>query len=127
MEPIPEKTFRFLEQNIDSVDQLELLRLLATDRDKEWSCATLAQAAQTHPHTIARHLEILERRGLVGVVRQPDVTYRYGVRSPAVDSELTFLLRLYNERPVSIIRLIYTRNQSTWCRFAEALRLRKED
>ena len=109
MEPFPENIARFIEANIDSVDQLEILRFLATDRAKEWTPAALARAMQTPPQTIAAHVDILERRGLLVTVRGPNLSCRYSARTPQLEGEVTDLLRHYNQRPVTMIRMIYDR------------------
>ena len=66
MTPFPEDMARFIETNIDSVDQLEILRILAADPQKEWGSATMGREAQIQPQTITLHLDVLD--GLVLLV-----------------------------------------------------------
>ncbi len=127
MEPLPDEVARFIEQNIESVDQLEILRILAVNREKEWSSAALAREVQTQPQTIGLQLDALESRGLLTVVRGPSLTYRHGPHTPELDKKVSQLLGLYNERPVTMIRLVAARAANAALKtFAEAFRLRKE-
>ncbi len=127
VEPLPLDTARFIEANIDSVDQLEILRILAADPDKEWTGADLARAAQTPAHAITTHLDTLERRGLLTVARGAALSCRYGARTPELECEVRRLLRLYDERPVTLIRMVYARASGTLKSFSDAFRIRKED
>ncbi len=106
---ISEEIARFIETNIESVDQLEILRLLVGDPEKEWNTEALACEAQIPPRTIRLHLDALERRGFLSVVRGPVLSSRYCPRTATLGDDVHKLLQLYNERPVTIIRLIYAR------------------
>ncbi len=127
MEPFPDEIERFIEDHIELVDQLEILRILAADRGKEWSSAALAQEVQVQPQTILLHLHALETRGLLAVVSAPGPFYKYGPRTPELEGKVSRLLSLYNERPVTMIRMVYARaNHAALKTFADAFRLRKE-
>ncbi len=126
MEPLPEATARFLKANIDSVEQLEVLRALAADRNRVWDCRALAGEVQARPQAVARHLDALERRGLITVARGPIPTYRYGANTPELEDAVSRLLQLYNERPVTLIRLVYEHAGGGHKTLADALLLRKE-
>ncbi len=127
MEQFPDEITRFIEAHIESVDQLEILRILALDRDKEWSSTALAQEAQIQPAMIAVLLQALESRGLLTVVRGPSLFYRYGPHTPDLEEKMSCLLDLYNHRPVTMIRVVAARaKQSALKTFADAFRLRKE-
>lgn len=117
---------RFLVANIESVVQLEILRVLAGEREKEWVAADLAPAVQAQPQTTARDLAALERRGLVTAAPPPGLRYRYGPRDPELGEKVRRLLQLYNERPVTMIRMIYALADTTFTRLADALRTRHE-
>jgi DNA-binding MarR family transcriptional regulator len=128
VEPLPEEVKKFMEANIDSVDQLEILRVLGEDPHKEWSAPDLAREVQTQPDTIDAHLAALRSRGLlITETRQADLLCRYGPDSPEREAILTRLLQVYRERPVSMIKLVYARARDPLKTFAEAFRLKKEE
>lgn len=127
VQPLPDEVKRFLEENIDSVDQLEILRVLGEDPHKEWSFPDLARETQTPPEAIAAHLSVLQSRGLLLTHTRDTVLFcRYGPTSPERASVVERLLQVYRERPVSMIKLVYARAKDPLKTFAEAFRLKKE-
>jgi DNA-binding IclR family transcriptional regulator len=126
LEPFPDEVARFIEANIDSVDQLAILRLLAEDPAGEWPIPALARAVQAPPQAVVAQAEALERRGLLSASRGPETCYRYGPHTPELQDGLKRLLRLYNERPVTMIRMVSARAQIALKDFADAFRLRKD-
>jgi predicted ArsR family transcriptional regulator len=126
VEPFPEDVTRFLETNIGSVDELEVLRVLSGDRGVEFDATVLAKGVQVPAEAISAHLDALERRGLLTVIRGPGVAYRHGAHTPELEAALGRLLQMYNERPVTMIRMVYARANSALKTFADAFRLRKE-
>lgn len=127
MQPLPDEVKRFLETNIDSVDQLEILRVLGEDPQKEWSAKELAREAQTPPQSIAAHLEALRSRGLLlAPVRESNLFCRFGPATPELLNEVQRLLQVYRERPVTMIKLVSARAKDALQTFADAFRLKKE-
>ncbi len=106
----PNQIIQFLEANIESVEQLEILRILSTNRGREWHVAELALPVQSPPQTVARHLTALEARGLLTLRHGGELACCHGPRTPQLADMLNHLLQFYNERPVSTIRMIYARS-----------------
>ncbi|MEX0586192.1 MAG: hypothetical protein WD176_06090 [Pirellulales bacterium] len=80
MDPIPGNIVRFMQANIESLEQLELLRVLSEQPDREWEMEPLGREAQAGPQ-VAAHLIALSARGLVTVVTTGGKTsYRHGGR-----------------------------------------------
>jgi DNA-binding MarR family transcriptional regulator len=128
VQPLLEEVKRFLEANIESVDQLEILRLLGEDPHKEWQAEELAREAQTTPAAIAMHLAALHTRGLLGTRTQEIHLFcRYGPATPELAEKVERLLQVYRERPVTMIKLVYARSKDMLKTFAEAFRLKRED
>lgn len=127
VEPIPEEVKRFLEANIDSVDQLEILRVLGEDREREWAAADLARAVQTQPQAIGPHLAALKGRKLLTTqTRGTDLLCRYGPGTPELEALTDRLLQVYRERPVTMINIVYARAREVLKTFADAFRFKKE-
>jgi hypothetical protein len=126
VEPFPEEIRRFLDGNIESIDQLEILRLLGEDPGREWTAAELAVAVQIEPAAVAAHLAAMRGRGLLAAeARGIDLVARHGP-APAVGELVGRLLQHYKERPVSMIKLVYERAKDPLRNFADAFRFRKE-
>ncbi len=123
MDPIPASVERFLHANIDSVDQLEILRLLASDPQRLFAAAELAHERQITPQDIERHLTMLDSRGLITITAQQPLACKHGARTPEIQREVELLARTYLERPVSLIRMLYEHEKQLRL-FAEAFRLK---
>jgi hypothetical protein len=127
MEPIPQDVVAFLDANVESFEQLELLRILGQSPDREWQLAELAHEVQTDLQTAARHAAALGGRGLLTqVTRGAETAFRYGCEKPALERQLRGMLTAYNERPVSMIKLVYAQASNPLRAFSDAFRVRKE-
>ncbi len=96
----------FVKTNIDSIDQLEALRILGNDPTP----ADLAKELQIDVTAMVAHLAIAESRGLVASHPHPDgASFQFAARTPEIATFVQALLRLYEQRPVSLIRFVYER------------------
>jgi hypothetical protein len=126
-EPFPADIDRFLDANIESVDQLEILRVLGEESDREWSFRELAGALHTGEEGLARNVWALQKRGLLTAERRdPGVVCRYGPNSADLEIRVQRLLQQYRARPVSMIRAVYERAADPLRKFSDAFRLRGE-
>jgi DNA-binding MarR family transcriptional regulator len=124
----PEHFVRFIDANIESIDQLEILRVLGEDVEKTWAADKLAVECQIKPSNIAANLAALEKRGLLRTqLQESSLVARFVQTTPEMETALRQLLQFYQERPVTLIKLIYARANDRLNSFAEAFRLRKED
>ena len=126
MDPLPEDVQQFLQSHIDSIEQLELLRVLGEHPAREWSDAELVGSVQVAGDTLEAHLAALHTRGMLSRIRRDDKYYwKYGAASADLEAKVRRLLELYGQRPVSMIRLVYQRPASALRVFSDAFRLRK--
>lgn len=104
--PIPEYLLRFLDANVDSIEQLEILRLVAESPARQWTTQELVAQAQAP----AAAITALERRGLLlSQAVGSDVVYCAAPLEQGTARVLAELLQLYNERPVTLIKHLYSR------------------
>lgn len=121
---IPSDLLHFLDAHVDSVEQLEILRLVGERPDRPWAALELATAAQATAASIAA----LEQRGFLKTESvNSTILCGFAPMPPEMENLLGRLLRLYRERPVTLIRLLYSRDRSGLKAFAEAFRLKKEN
>jgi DNA-binding MarR family transcriptional regulator len=126
-DPIADDLSRFLDANVESMEQLEILRILGEAPETQWSVSELVRAAQIQPSAIAAQLAALEQRGLLKTqVLESHLHCKYAPRTPEIGQLLERLLQFYKERPVTLIRLVYARANDKLKAFAESFRLRKE-
>lgn len=127
LDAFPEEVKRFLDEHIESIDQLEILRVLSEDPQRAWSTGDLAKAVQAPSSTVATQVAALLARGLVVTAAQgTTILFRHGQLTPQLTTELDHALQLYRERPVTMIRMVYARANERLKAFADAFKLRKE-
>jgi DNA-binding MarR family transcriptional regulator len=114
----------FLQASVTSVDSAELLLALWHDRETPLSPAALAArlgpGASLSPAETERHINHLQQRGLVR--REPDGRARY-VSAPEHEGQVQRLARLYNERPVTLFRVIHALRDDKIKTLADAFRI----
>ena len=113
--------------HLDSMEQAEVLLLLRKHAGRSWTPEAAAGELRIDPGSVAQRLGRLEAGGLAA--REPGGGYRYAPRTAALGSAVDELAAAYNERPVTLVRLIYSRPQapSAIQSFADAFRIRKPD
>jgi len=127
-DPLSDDVRRFLDENVESLEQLEILRVLAEDPGREWAATELAGAIQAEPATAAKHLAALGGRGLITqTTAGAESAGRHGARTPELAAKVEALLSAYRQRPVTMIKLVYERANERLRAFSDAFRLRKED
>jgi DNA-binding IclR family transcriptional regulator len=120
---LPEDVHRFLYQNIDSVEQLEVLLLLWRTLDRGWTADEVATAVYSHPSSVLRRLAILLGQGLLRE-REPGC-YQYAPRTADLHDTVTRLDHMYRERRVAVITLIASKPIENVRAFSDAFRIRR--
>jgi DNA-binding MarR family transcriptional regulator len=125
--PISDEILQFIDANVESIEQLEILRILGEDEARSWRTAELAHATQVQPAALAKHLSALEQRGLVRLQQsEAETVSQLSPRTKSVAESLQKLLRAYREHPVTVIRCVYYRADDRLRAFSDAFRFRKE-
>lgn len=123
MESLPEDIQCFMDQHIDSIEQLEILRVLGQRPAEDWSATTLSREVQIKADAIAQHLQTLQSRGLLSsAVCDQEVRWGYAPRTPELDDGVRRLLQCYRERPVTMIRMVYAKAHEVLRTLADAFR-----
>ena len=116
-----EPFFRFLQSNIASVDAAEVLLLLYRNNERDWSPGeVLARLGPVLSEAEVR--KILDDFRAKGLLSEG---YRYLPSSAELAAHVTTLATAYEERPVTLFRLIYALRQTGLQALAEAFRLRR--
>ena len=122
----PEELRAFIRDNIPDVDAAELLLRLAGNPERRYDVPTLL--SDLRPTAISeaaarKHLTAFQERGLVAAP-QPD-TYHYSPANPELAAAVHALTRVYNARPVTMVRMIYALRDEKIRSFADAFRIKK--
>jgi len=121
---LPEDVYRFLYQNIDSVEQLEVLLLLRRLPDRGWTAEEVARELYSHPTSILHRMTSLAGRGLLRELEP--ACYQYAPRSTELHDTVTRVAEIYRERRVAVITLIASKPIENVRAFSDAFRLRRK-
>lgn len=111
-----------IQRRLATMDHVELLMVLRADRTASLSRAQLVSQVRKPEQLVELCLRALVDGGLVAQLS--DGTYRYAAQAE-VDRTAEAVIKLYNERPVTLVRLLYER-PSAVSTFADAFKLRKD-
>jgi hypothetical protein len=121
---IPQDVREMIQRHLATMDHVELLMVLRAGREESFSVATLAEQIRKPEELVQLCLEALAGAGLAAEIS--DGTYRYAAREAMLDATAEAVVRLYNERPVTLVRLLYERPPTAVNTFADAFKLRKD-
>jgi hypothetical protein len=118
----------FIQKTIPAVDAAEILLVLYEQPDAWWHPGEVARklqpAASISDAEAARYLEIFHTRGLLAM--DLDRGYQYRPASEILAAHVRTLAQAYNERPVTLIRMIYALRDLKIQSFADAFKLRRK-
>jgi hypothetical protein len=118
---------RFIQTTVPSVTSAEVLLHLFARPAQWWDPREIpsglpAGVVASEPG-LGTGLELLRERGLIEVGAEGRIRYR--PESDALDTMVRTLARAYNERPVTLIHMIYALRDSKIRSFADAFKFRK--
>jgi hypothetical protein len=98
----------FLRDNVSSYEALETLFLLARNAGRAWSAAEVAAELNVTLESIGEALaQLVGVGGLVEVTRpSTSLLYRYAPSDDSRAQQVTQLLRAYDERRLSVVRMM---------------------
>jgi len=118
---------RFLQATVPSVEAAELLLLLAKQPETRWEARQAVEALKKSvtisEAEAARFFELFQARSVV--TGGPDKRFQYRAATRELEEHVAMLARAYNERPVTLIRVIYGLRDAKIQSFADAFRLKK--
>ena len=110
------------------MDAAELLLALAREPGRWWLPAELAAglrpATSLSDADAARYLEQFQAAGLVAL--GPDGRLQYRPANETLDGHMRMLAQAYNERPVTLFRVIYALRDVKIRSFADAFKLKRK-
>ncbi|UJR81700.1 ArsR family transcriptional regulator [Sandaracinus amylolyticus] len=121
---IPDDVFRFLVEHIVSVEQLEILLLLRAQAGRDWNAEEVAKELRVAAISAGNRLTDLAARGLLSEVSPG--RFRYAPGDPAMQAAVEGLAKVYPERRVSVIEIIFSKPNDVIRTFADAFKLRRD-
>lgn len=113
-----------IQRHLATMDHVELLMILRGGREGSFTLPQLAEKMRKPAPMVGQCLESLTSGGLAAQLT--DGTYRYAAREETLDRTAEAVVKLYNERPVTLVRLLYERPPSAVNTFADAFKIRKQ-
>ena len=121
---IPPEVQRFIAENIDAAEQLDILLLLYRHSDRTFTALEVSQAVFTVASAATLRLEGLVARGLLASNGTADPEYRYQPASEELARRADQLAAVYQANRVGVIQLLFARPPDPLQTFADAFRLK---
>ena len=115
---------QFILKHIDSVDHLRALLLLRSEPSRAWSVMEVGARLYLQPKRADGVMESLRGAGLLH--KDKEGGFHFKPSRPELTRVVEELAALDAERPVTLIKLIYSR-PDTLEAFADAFKLRRDD
>jgi hypothetical protein len=122
---IPAHVLRFIEENIDTVPQLETLLMMSEAADRDWLLADVAAHNYIPEQHALETLNALSRRGLVSV-EEPLPRFRFAPASDQVRALVAEVARCYRRNLSRIATLIHSKPSASIKEFARAFDMKKD-
>jgi Mn-dependent DtxR family transcriptional regulator len=120
---LSEETLRFLDQQIESLDHLEVLLLLVKEEARALEPLEVGSALGISPVRAARTLEELHGRGLI---KREARAFRFGPTRARDAEAARRLASTYREERLAVIHAVSERALRRLRKFADAFRLRRD-
>ena len=123
---LPSDVVQFVNDTIDSIEQLELLVMLIESSDRWWDAVSAGHALGVNPGAMRRDLERLATRNLLAVNLGNDVSYRFEPGSPSLRTTGEAFAAAFRRNPRALFRLAAQREKRAIRDFADAFRIRRK-
>jgi hypothetical protein len=117
---------KFIAEDIQSLEQVEILLLLSGSPDRWWSGRAVYEVVKSNPGSVDARLEELAERGIVQRQKQVETEYRFSPPDEKIWKVVNELRDAYKERPVKVVQAIYSKPPDAVQEFARAFRVRKD-
>lgn len=122
MADISEPLYRFVREHVTTVAALDVLLLLHANAGRDWTAQEIALQLRGSDTAITDYLAYFVRTGLL---QRSDAKYRFNAENPAAPL-VTQLAAVYDERPVTLVNLIYAGRKEALRLLADAFKLKKD-
>ncbi|HEX7155148.1 MAG TPA: hypothetical protein VF618_27005 [Thermoanaerobaculia bacterium] len=116
---------QFVRDRLASIDQIEIVMLLASDPSRAWTAPQIAQQLGTAPEPAAMRLFLLASNGLLALDPTGVPKYRFQPMDAATGALVTQLTALYPDRKDAVADIISGSSRDPVRSFADAFKLKK--
>ena len=119
-----EQVIAFIQAHIKSVWALELLILLAADRNRVWTADDLVRYMRSSAAAVEEAIRNLDAAAVLEKTAEGGL--RFAPPSPDLDQLIVGAQNLYATKPATVVRAIMTAQEDRLRIFADAFKFRKE-
>lgn len=123
---VPDDVQRLIDEHITSVEQLEILLLLAARPDVAWTPKQVSEEIRTSTSSAVSRLQDLRSHGFLVAVGRGGDAFQFQPGSDATRTAVEHLATLYRERRFTIIDRIFAKPIDRLRVYADAFRFRKD-
>ena len=118
---------RFIAEEIQTLEQLEILLLLSGNPHKWWSAKGVYDVVKSSLPSVEARLNVMTERGLLRKEVETETRYQFAPTDEAIWGLVSELREAYKERSVKVVQAIYSAKAPDGIQeFARAFRVRKE-
>ncbi len=121
---LPAPVQQFIRQHVSSIEQLEVLQLLAGSPGSQWTAPAVFKAVLTNVDSIERLLKKFADAGFIVKTDTQPPAYHFAP-APEIAGTITELCKLYTEKSVRVIEAIY-KDRSAIQEFANAFKFKSD-
>lgn len=114
----------FLIESVDSVAHLEVLLMLYSNPNKDWSAELVSRESRSNMTAATQQLESLARNGLLKI--SDSKTYKFQPTNPDMHELVKRLFDIYHDAPVAVVTCIYEKPTDKLKGFADAFKIKKD-
>lgn len=119
-----QELFEYLTLHIDSVELLEILKILHAER-RPWSLLEIDAAIRSSISSVENRLARLIQLGFINKNSLETITFKYQPHTKDLEALGDSLLALYQNKRVEVIERIYTKPLKEIVNFSNAFKFRK--
>jgi hypothetical protein len=124
---VPAELARFIEEHISSLEQLEVICLLRNTAPREWRADEVSRELGSSLMSIDSRLAHFATQRFIKVRHtERGPVYQHGPDSEEVASLIEAAAKLYKERRLAVIDLVYGRPENDLRAFSDAFKLKKK-
>lgn len=121
---LPQDVRIFLETSIDSIEQLQVLLLLFSKPERQWTIAEITTELRSATSSIEKRIQDLYGRNIL--VKSADSFHKYRSTSPEVQALIAGVAEHNHLRPYQVIDAIYSTSSKSIQAFADSFKVRGE-
>jgi hypothetical protein len=116
----------FILEEVHSLEQLEILLLLAGQPETSWSACSVYEVVKSNEKSVIDRLKQMVQRGFLREDTTYEARFQFAPKTPNVLQVVEELGDAYKNYPLRVVQAIYSKPPDALQEFARAFNLRKD-